>query len=327
MKPRRLPSGSYNVRVMVNGQSYSFTDPDKKTVLKLAADFAAATRENAANPPLCACLEDFIEDSRKTLSPSTIRAYGCIVRCIRKRNTATANKRVQALTDKDIQAIIAPLRTPKTQRNYVNFIQVATGRKFTIKYKVRKPKHIRVPSDLEVLGLLAVFHDTEMEVPIMLGAYGGLRRGEISALTIADLDGDFLTVSKDMVITDNGEWIVKPPKTASSNRTILLPHFVAEKIREQGYITKLKPNEITNRLRRKMASLEISPPYTFHSLRHYSASYLHAHGIPDAYIMARGGWSSPSVMQSVYRHALSDKAAEMEFKAVSAFQNTFQHAK
>ena len=70
--------------------------------------------------------------------------------------------------------------------------------------------------------------------------------------------------------------------------------------------------------------LGIERPYCFHSLRHYSASYLHAIGIPDAYIMERGGWSTPHVMQKVYRHALADRVDPMALKAVSAFQNSFQ---
>ena len=141
---------------------------------------------------------------------------------------------------------------------------------------------------------------------------------------MSDLDGDYIRITKDMILDDSGTWIIKPPKTSSSIRSVLLPRFVADRIRERGHITDLKPNSITNQLRKVQRRLGIVPPYCFHSLRHYSASYLHAHGIPDAYIMARGGWSSPSVMQSVYRHALSDKAVEMEEKAVSAFQNPFQ---
>ena len=320
MKAHKLKSGSWNVRIMIAGQSYSFTDKSRKEAMRQAAIFAAECHENIENPPLCKCLEDFIEDHRVTLSPSTIRSYGGIARTIRKRNPAIANKRLVAVSDKDVQTIIRPLKTPKTQRNYVNFIQVATGKKFSVRYKTKKPKEIAVPTDLEVLGMLEVFKDTEMEVPIMLGAYGGLRRGEISALTIQDVNGDYITIDKDMILNDDREWVIKPPKTATSNRTILLPHIVTERIRAKGYVTSLKPNEISNRMRRKMHALSVEPAYSFHSLRHYSASYLHAQGIPDAYIMARGGWASPSVMRKVYRHALSDKAKEMEEKAVSAFQ-------
>ena len=324
MKPRRLPSGSWNVRVMIDGHTYSFTDSNKRAVMARATAFAAEHRENAVNPPLGKCLEDFIEDSRETLSPSTVRAYGSIVRAIRRRNPTIANKRIVSLTNKDIQSIINPLRAPKTQRNYVNFIQVATARKFTVKYKIREQKHIRVPTDLEVLGLVALFRDSEMEIPIMLGAFGGLRRGEISALTMSDLDGDYIRITKDMILDDSGTWIIKPPKTSSSIRSVLLPRFVADRIRERGHITDLKPNSITNQLRKVQRRLGIVPSYCFHSLRHYSASYLHAQGIPDAYIMARGGWATPTVMQKVYRHALKDKVAGMEEKAVASFPS-FQY--
>lgn len=324
MKPRKLPSGAWNVRITVNKQTYSFTDYDKKTVMKQAAAFADECRENVANPPLCMCLERFIEEHAESLSPSTQRGYGAIVRTIRKRSPVIGNKRIVTLTNRDIQTVIAPLKTPKTQRNYVHFIQVATGRTFHVKYKNQLPKEMAIPTDLEVLGLIELFRDTEMEIPIMLGAYGGLRRGEISALTMDDLDGDYLTISKDMVLSDDHEWITKPPKTLTSNRRILLPHFVAEQIRERGYITKLKPNSISNQLRKVQKRLKIEPEYCFHSLRHYCASYLHSQGIPDAYILQRGGWSSPHIMQTVYRHALSDKVSDMEQKAVNSFQFPFQ---
>lgn len=325
MKPRKLPSGAWNCRIMLNGHTYSFTDSDRREVMRQASVFAAEYRENVANPPLGKCLEDFITERSETLSPATIRGYSGILRTIRTRSPALANKRIVTLTDKDVQTIINPLRTPKTQRNYVHLIQTATGKTYNVRYRQVKARSIAVPTELEVLGLLEIFKGTEVEIPIMLGAYGGLRRGEISPLTMQDMDGDYIHISKDMVLSDDHQWIVKTPKTVTSNRSVLLPHFVAEKIRQRGYITKLTPNEISNRLRKKQLSLGVNPPYSFHALRHYSASYLHAQGIPDAYIMARGGWSSPSVMQSVYRHALSDKAREMEQIAADAFQNPFQN--
>ena len=163
-----------------------------------------------------------------------------------------------------------------------------------------------------------------MEIPVLLGAYGGLRRGEVCALSVQDFDGDFVHISKDMVYDEYCNWVIKPPKTESSNRTVLLPHWVVSKIRARGYVTNLVPDRVSSRFRRMQTALGVDPPYCFHSLRHYSASYLHAQGIPDAYIMSRGGWATPSVMQSVYRHALTDKAQEMEQRAVSSFQFPFQ---
>ena len=323
MKARQLPSGSWNVRIMCNGKSYSFTDPDKRRVMRRAAEFAEQCREDIDNPRLADALEKYVEERAESLSPATIRGYNGIVRAIRTQSPI-ANKRIMSLTDRDIQTIIRNIDSPKTQRNYVNLISSATGRKFSVHYRNKRPKAIQVPTALEVLGLVQIFRKTELEVPVMLGAYAGLRRGEICALTIQDLDGDYLHISKDMVLDDFGMWIIKEPKTPASNRTVLLPHHVAERIRKRGHITTLHPNVITKRFIAKQEQLGIESPYTFHSLRHFFASYLHAQQIPDAYVLRAGGWSTPHVMQKVYRHALDNEHLEYSQKAVSAFQNPFQ---
>ena len=323
MKPRKLPSGSWNVRVMCNGRSYSFTDPDKRRVMRRAAEFAEQCREDVDNPRLADALEKYVEERAESLSPATIRGYNSIVRAIRTQ-PPIANKRIMSLTDRDIQTIIRNIETPKTQRNYVNLISSATGRKFSVKFRNKLPKEIQVPTALEVLGLIQIFRKTELEVPVLLGAYAGLRRGEICALTIQDLDGDYLHISKDMVLDDYGQWIIKEPKTPASNRVVLIPHHVAERIRKRGHITTLHPNVITKRFISKQEQLGIESPYTFHSLRHFFASYLHAQQIPDAYVLRAGGWSTPHVMQKVYRHALDNEHLEYSQKAVSAFQNPFQ---
>ena len=325
MKARKLPSGSWNIRVTIKGQTYSFTDPDKKTVMRLASEFADKQRDKVRNPTLAQACEDFIAEREKTLSPSTLRSYRGIVKKITERNPAIMQKKVIALTDMDILNIVRPLRTVKTKRNYLNFLQVAAGRKFNVNFTGKAPREIAVPTDLEVMGLLAIFGGTEMEVPVMLGAFGGLRRSEICALTMQDIDGDYVHITKAMVKAPDRSWIIKSPKNTKSNRRVLLPHFVIERIHKQGYVTHLLPCNISDRFWKTQLRLGIERPYCFHSLRHYSASYLHSIGIPDAYIMERGGWSTPHVMQKVYRHALADKVDPMALKAVSAFQNTFQY--
>ena len=322
MKPRRLPSGAWNCRVMIGGQSYSFTHADKKTVVRMASDFADDYRRKMDNPTLLERMREYVAENEERLSPSTVRSYNGMIRMIEERSPRIANKRLSAITEQDVSDIVRPLRTLKTKRNYVNFIHACTG-KSAGKLTGVSSKRVHVPTELEVKGLLQIFRNTELEVPIMLAAYGGLRRGEICALRMSDIDGDFVHVSKAVVRDPLGAWVTKDPKTASSVRSVLLPHFVIERIREQGYITHLLPSQVSNRFWKKQRNLGI-PPYCFHSLRHFHASYLHYLNIPDAYIMQRGGWSTPSVMQSIYRHALEDKVTPTDIFAVSAFQNPFQ---
>ena len=322
MKPRRLPSGAWNCRVMIDGQSYSFTHADKKTVVRMASDFADDYRRKMDNPTLLERMREYVAENAERLSPSTVRSYNGMIRMIEERSPRIANKRLSAITEQDVSDIVRPLRTLKTKRNYANFIHACTG-KSAGKLTGVSSKRVHVPTELEVKGLLQIFRNTELEVPILLAAYGGLRRGEICALRMSDIDGDFVHVSRAVVRDPSGEWVTKDPKTASSVRSVLLPHFVIERIQAQGYITHLLPSQVSNRFWKKQRNLGI-PPYCFHSLRHFHASYLHYLNIPDAYIMQRGGWSTPSVMQSIYRHALEDKVTPTDIYAVSAFQNPFQ---
>ncbi len=323
MQARKLKSGNWNVRVTVCGQSYSFTDKSKRTAMRMAAAFAEETKENIENPSLIDAIGRYIDGRSETLSPATLRGYRSIERTLKAKYPALCQKRIVALTDKDIQSVIDPLGK-KTAKNYLGLIQPAVGRKFNISLPSGKQKEIEPPSDLELLGLLQLFRDTELEIPILLGAFGGLRRGEICALTLQDFDGDYVTISKDKVMDEYGAYVVKDPKTETSNRTVLLPHSVVQLIRAKGHITTLTPHQISCKFQKKQICLGIDPPYCFHSLRHYCASYLHSQGIPDAYIMARGGWATTHVMNKVYRHAMKDKILEMEQKAVGAFQFPFQ---
>ena len=322
MKPRRLPSGAWNCRVMIDGQSYSFTHSDKKTVMRMASEFADEYRRKMDNPTLLERMREYVAENEERLSPSTVRSYNGMIRMIEERTPRIASKRLSAITEQDVSDIVRPLRTLKTKRNYVNFIHACTG-KSAGKLTGVSSKRVHVPTELEVKGQLQIFRNTELEIPIMLAAYGGLRRGEICALRMSDIDGDFVHVSRAVVRDQLGEWVTKDPKTASSVRSVLLPHFVIERIQVQGYITHLLPSQVSNRFWKKQRNLGI-PPYCFHSLRHFHASYLHYLNIPDAYIMQRGGWSTPSVMQSIYRHALEDKVTPTDIFAVSAFQNPFQ---
>ena len=71
-------------------------------------------------------------------------------------------------------------------------------------------------------------------------------------------------------------------------------------------------------------------PFRFHDLRHYSASIMHAIGILDQYIMARGGWKTDTVLKAVYRNVINDEQKKFTDKINSNFttmQHEMQHEK
>ena len=55
------------------------------------------------------------------------------------------------------------------------------------------------------------------------------------------------------------------------------------------------------------------------SYKPYFASSQHAIGVPDAYIMAAGGWESDMVLKNIYRNELTDVKEKMSKKAVNHY--------
>lgn len=126
-----------------------------------------------------------------------------------------------------------------------------------------------------------------------------------------------------MVLTENKEWIIKQPKSYAGNRKILFSQFVIDKINSKdGMIVNLTPNQITDRFAKILKETKIDH-FRFHDLRHYSASIQHAMGIPDQYIMARGGWGSDGTLKNVYRHVIEEKEAKMNDIANEHFESLF----
>lgn len=324
MKTEKLPSGSYRVRVMIDGKRYTFTDKDPKRVRAMASAFANDNREKVDNPTFADAMEKYITDRATIRSMGTIRGYRSIQRGLLERYPAFCKKKVINIRQQDLQEIVYTLdRSPKTAENYMNFAKSVLDKKWKLAMPTKEPTKIEVPTDLEITGLIRVcrMHCPDLEVPVLLGAFGPLRRGEICALTLEDFKGDYVTVNKAMVKAEDGLFYVKEPKTPSSNRTIKMPHFVVKKIREQGYVVKYNPDWITKHFTSVQRKIGMEEPYHFHCLRHYCVSTLHAQWIPDEYIMERGGWSTPQVLTSVYRHILSDKQIELTDKALMHFDS------
>lgn len=174
------------------------------------------------------------------------------------------------------------------------------------------------PSDNDVKTLLEYVKGTYLETAICLAAFGPMRRGEICALTRADIENCNVNVSKSLVKGPDGNWHIKPPKTIAGYRTIEFPQFVIDIALENSFDERLvpwTPDSITKRF---------IDAVNFHDLRHYGASILHAIGIPDQYIIERGGWSTDNVMKIIYRSAITEESKKMSLK-INDYFDTMQH--
>ena len=259
-------------------------------------------------------LDSYIEGRTATLSPNTIKDY-----------TVTRKHHIQSLMDLPIDRITseqiqralneeALSMSPKTVANY-NALIMAVLNVYRPDFRpvVTLPQRERVdynlPIDEDVRRLIEDVRGGEMELPILLAAFGPMRRGEICALHSRNISGNIVHVCENMVALGN-DWIIRHPKSYAGDRFIDYPDFVAKLWEgKTGRICDLTPTALSRRFERIRDRLGFK--FRFHDLRHYSASIQHALGIPDAYIMQRGGWASDGVLKQVYRHALEDNTRRM----------------
>lgn len=332
MKIEKLPSGSYRIRKMIDGQNYSITfdhKPTQKEIDKAVAEKYNVTR---ANLPQIGSIEDYAtkyldECENRNLSPSTLRGYDSIIRNTPAWFLALPAKNI---TEQLCQKLIneyAETHSPKSVRLMWSFYHSILA-----KYSDYDPKSIKLPpldkkivyepTTKDIEGILEYSKGTRYHIPLQLAVLG-LRRGETCALSLSDLsDDNVLSITKDLVLDRNNNAVIKEtPKTAKSNRRILIPQSLADEIRSQGYAFKGNPHCINEYLHKAQDDLGI-PRFKLHLLRAFSCAYLHQQGFTDSQILAWGGWEESSdVMKRVYRYNLDPEKSQANI--AQKFENLF----
>ena len=256
--------------------------------------------------------EKFLKDSEGVLSPSTIKNYMSIRRTLPE---SFQHHRLSSIGQSELNAIVRQYsdRKPKTVRNVHGFILSVIhyyNPDFTAHTKLpvwNEPEYY-APEPEDVKRILNKVSGTIYEIPYQL-AIMGLRRSEICAVSSSDLDGDFLTISKTLVVSPDGGYTIKQSTKTGYTRTLQLPHELAEKIRQQGRAYSGEPNALENNLRRIQKQLGIQH-FTLHKFRHYFVSQGSAMGIPDKYLQEAGGWKTDRVMKRRYLQAQKSKTLE-----------------
>ena len=203
--------------------------------------------------------------------------------------------------------------------------------------KVERPKQDKFYGNFydrdELNKLFEAVAGTKFELPVLLGAFYGLRRSEIVGLKWSAIDFEQNTITISHTVTScnlDGKCVIvakDTTKTKSSRRTLpLVPYFhekllavKAQQERNQKlcgrsynrefleYICvddigdRFKPNYITSQFP-KLLERNGFRKIRFHDLRHSCASLLLASGVPMKHIQEWLGHSDFSTTANIYAH-------------------------
>ena len=320
MNARKLPSGNWRVQVYLGRDASgkkkmaSVTAPSKTEAIQKAALFGKKVPEDMTVEQ---AVRRYMAIREPVLSPSTYRGYEGILNA-QILPQPIASVRLTALNSSRIQGWISELsrtHSAKTVKNGYGLFTAAVNMfapelKFNVKLPQRKKPNLYTPSTDDIKTILKLSEGTELHRAILLGAVGMMRRGEIAALTAEDLDfkKNTVRITKSMVRTSKGEYVIKPPKTEASNRTIILPEFVMKELPQEGRVINLNLKQLSDRFIKLLDKADV-PHFRFHDLRHYAASIAASSSIGASVeaIKARGGWAGDSMMKRVYINQIGDE--------------------
>ena len=327
-KATKLPSGNWNINMMVDRQRISITAATRKEVERQAAEYFAAYPKDGAKVEkaqkketltLTSAIDEYIKSKSAVLSPATVRGYRTVQK---NRFAGLMDRDVRGITKMDVQiAVNAEARkvSAKTVANAYGLVRPVLKECGVDVFGVRLPqvqkpvKRYLQPKDIGKLAQ-AVQGDS-CEVPILLAVWLGLRRSEIAGLCwdCVDMDNSLLHIRRAVVPDEHNKWVQKnTAKNLSSQRTVDCPDYIMDRIRElphrsDGRLFPMHPDTIRKHVHRACAAAGITDT-TVHGLRHTNAAVMKAAGIDDRYAMERGGWSCESTYRKTYSYVFdSDK--------------------
>lgn len=321
MKYEILPSGNYRVKRFLNGKRYSLTFkhiPTESEITQALVNKASNISVTAQEPQIALtfakAVKEYITLKKDRNSASTLKEYD---RLPKRFSEEFCNKSITDITqldvDKEVAAWLKKKLSYKTIVNYFRMMQTVIKKFGGIEYSEdmlpEKPKKEEpyIPTSEDVSKMLPYIRDNyPMHYILFWISCYGLRRGEICALTLDDIDFEnaIIHVRKDMVQDSNLNWVIKEPKTQASKRDVPISKDLSELIRLSGCVYRGHPNSISKVLSRTQDALGI-PRFSLHKMRHYCCSELFdMEGVTETDVMYLMGWAEESdVMRQVYKHS------------------------
>lgn len=332
-KARKLPSGQWFVRVMVDGKSHNITRQTEKEAVaeatalkaKLKAEAMTASRDKTVEK----AIDEYIAMRDSVVSPSTIRGYRII-----QRNAfqSVMSTKIGTISDAKWQSLVnleARNASAKTVANrwglMSSVITMATGRKVAVKLPQIVPNEHEFLDKDQIKVFIAAVKGDPGEIPALL-ALSSLRDSELKALRWEDVDLErgVLHVNGATVPDEHNHYVRRnETKNTSSRRDvpIIKPLKAALEAVENktGLVVPTGQRRTYYRVNAvcKAAGL---PEVGVHGLRHSFASLMLALEAPEEETMKLGGWKRRETMHRIYEHV--DKKTKENYG--KSFSNYFE---
>lgn len=312
-KPKLLSDSTYSAQMMVNGERFTVKADTLEEYEVKARAIKLELLEKVKKPHFCSLssvIDSYIDNNRNILSPSTIRGYLMI------RNNRFKDYMPRSYLEIDYQRMVNDEVPKCSAKTLVNAFALV---KSSLKRAGYSIPEVNLPT---VITPDLLFLDYE-QIPIYLTAIYGkagelasilalhsLRMSELLAITVNDVDDNYITVNKAIVRDDNNQYVQKITKTVSSTRQIpvMIPRLL-ELLPSSGRLVTNTPTAIEKQIRKACESSSL--PYVgCHGLRRSFASLaFHLHW-DERSIMSVGGWSNMQTVHKVYI-----KLAQQDLKA------------
>lgn len=322
-QPRKLPSGAWNIRVQVDGNSYSITKDSPKACLAEAMALKAKTKKKTKSSggklTLTAAIDHYIEERQNVLSPSTVAGY----RRIQRQRFKTGMKLdIRKTTPEQWQRIVnqeARLISPKTLKNAWAFVSGViydvTGERISVTLAQKVENSMGYLKHGEIPLFLAALEGDVAYIPALM-ALSSLRMSEILGVrwSAVDLKKGVIYIRETAVRDETGKLVrKKTTKNSSSRRAVPIIQPLRDALeaapRKGDYVVTV--TEGTIRRHYQAAAERAGVPYVgAHGLRHSFASLACYLGMKEETAMRVGGWADYHTMKKIYTHVSEEDIVE-----------------
>ena len=284
-------------------------------------------------------MEKWLDIIKSSVAVPTFASYSTTVKKIVAPYFREKEVTLKNLTAKDIQEFYLSELERVSPSSVIHYhANIHKALKYAVKIdlidvnpadKVERPKKDRYVGSFydadEVNALFEAAKGSKLELPILFGAFYGLRRSEAIGLKWDAIDFDQNTITIRHTVTScdlDGKRVLvasDTTKTKSSMRTLPLVPFMRERLltlkEEQQenrrlcgrsyikeYLEYVCVNEIGDLIKPHYVTESFPRQIRYHDLRHSCASLLLANGVPMKQIQEWLGHSDFSTTANIYAH-------------------------